>query len=105
MLETRVCGGNCAGEAFYVDRKYLVRDWERPGQWNFYDCSCHTHFKPYDLIVTAALIRLKEHLGDMIRITSENPEHGFEDAKRLCREMFGWNSKFEVEDPKVEALI
>lgn len=104
MLETRVCGGNCAGEPFFVDRRYVVRDWERPADGNLYDCSCHTDFKPYDLIVTAALIRIKERLGDAILITSENPEHGFEDAKRLCRELFGWSSRFELEDPRTEVV-
>ncbi len=105
MLMTRVCGGNCAGAPFLVDRKYLVRDWERPVEGNRYDCTCDTHFKPYDLLVTAALVRLKERLGDAIRITSEDPDNGFEDAKRLCRELFGFASRFEVEPPQAQVLI
>lgn len=104
MLFTRVCGGSCAGAAFVMDRKYMVRDWERPTD-DRYDCSCDTHYKPYDLLVTAVIVRLKEHLGDAIQISSEDPEHGFEDAKRLCRELFGFASRFEVEEPHVKALI
>lgn len=105
MLFTRVCGGVCAGGAFFIDRKYIVRDWERATEGNRYDCSCDTHYKPYDLLVTAALIRLKERLGDAIRISSEDPVNGFEDAKRLCRELFGFNTRFEVEEPQTEAII
>lgn len=95
-LETRVCNGNCAAEPFVVDRKYLVRNWERKNDTGTYSCDVETHFKPYDLIVTAALIRLKERLGDAIVVSSENPENGFEDAKRLCRELFGWAARWEL---------
>jgi hypothetical protein len=104
MLETRVCGGNCAGEGFVVDRKYMVRDWERPEEPKRYACSCETHFKPYDLIVAAALVRLKERLGDGIKIAAENPENSFEDAKRFCRELFGWAVNFEIETRQAEIL-
>ncbi len=103
-LDTRVCGGSCAAEPFLVDRKYLVRDWERPEDMNRFACSCMTHFKPYDLAVTSALIRLKERLGEAIVISSENPEHGFDDAKRLCRELFGFTSRFEIQKPGAEVL-
>lgn len=105
FLETRVCGGNCAGDPFFVDRKYIVRDWERTDDEGRYVCECETHFKPYDLAVAAVLVRLKEHLGDAIVIASQNDEHGFEDAKRLCRELFGWASKFEIEKPEREVLL
>lgn len=105
FLETRVCGGSCAGAPFCIDRKYMVRDWERPGDHGFYDCSCDTHFKPYDLIVTAVLIRAKERLGDGVIITTENPVNGFEDAKRFCRELFGWAARFELQSPVAEILI
>ena len=91
MLFTRVCGGSCAGAPFLVDRKYLARDWERAVEGNRYDCTCDTHFKPYDLLVTAALVRLKERLGDAIRITIRKiPTNGSEDAvcKRFAARLF-----------------
>ncbi len=94
FLETRSCGGICTGEPFVVDRLYMVRDWERPVAPDRYSSSCETHFKPYDLLVTASLIRLKERLGDEIVISSANPDHGFDDGLRLCRELFGWPSRF-----------
>ena len=104
FLDTRVCGGVCSGEPFVVDRKYFARDWERPEPGGKYACSCTTDFKPYDLAVTTVLIRLKERLGDAITVSSENPDHGFDDAKRLSRELFGWGSRFEIEQPRTEVL-
>lgn len=95
-LETRTCGGDCSGEAFLIDRKFMARAWDRVENGGYFS-RCETHFKPYDLVVTAALIRLKEHLGDEIKITTDGEERGFEDAKRLCRELFGWPDRFEIE--------
>ncbi len=105
FLDTRVCNGNCCGDPFLVDWRYMVRDWERPDTSGRYACSCETHFKPYDLIVTAALVRLKECLGESVVISSENPEHGFDDAKRLCRELFGFNNRFDIQKPQTEVLL
>lgn len=105
FLDTRVCGGTCAAEPFVLDRRYLVRDWERPEDNGKYACSCITHFKPYDLVVTAALVRIKERLGSAIVVSSDNPDHGFDDAQRFCRELFGWSPNFDIEKPKTEILI
>ncbi len=104
FLDTRVCNGHCSAEPFVMDRQYLIRDWERTLPAGLYACACETHFKPYDLMVTASLIRIKEHLGNAIIVSSENPDHGFDDAKRLCRELFGWSMNFEVKPPEVEIL-
>lgn len=104
-LETRVCGGTCAAEPFIMDRVYMVRDWERPELPGRYACSCQTDFKPYDLITTIVLICVKERVGDAITISSENPEHGFEDALRMFREMFGFPSRFEIDKPEAALLL
>jgi hypothetical protein len=103
-LETRVCGGSCAGDPFIVDRRYMVRDWERPESPKRYACNCETHFKPYDLIVAAALVRFKEHFGEAVTIDHRNPDNAFEDAKRFCRELFGWAAHFNIEKPEAEIL-
>lgn len=102
-LETRVCGGNCAADPFVVDQKYLQRVWERLDDHGRFLCIVQTYFKPYDLMVTSALVRLKERLGDQIQITTDN-EKGFEDAKRICRELFGFASRFEILPPDSEAV-
>lgn len=96
MIETRVCGGCCAQDPFVVDRKFIVRPWDQLENERYF-CYCETGFKPYDLAVTASLIRLKERLGNEIIISSDGLERGFEDAKRLCRELFGWHTRFELE--------
>lgn len=103
-LDTRTCGGTCVAEPFVMDQKYLVRDWERKNDDDLYDGSIETHFKPYDLVVTAALVRLKERLGDAIVISSENNEDAFEDAKRFCRELFGWAKRFELKSSEPAVL-
>ena len=104
LLSTRVCGGSCAGELFLMDREFMLRSWDQIEEGRYF-CSCETHFKPYDLLVTAALIRLKERLGDQIIISSDGGEHGFADAKKLCRELFGFASRFELEDQDAPAIV
>jgi len=96
LLETRICGGSCAGAPFVVDRLFLVRPWDQLEQGRYFS-HCETGFKPYDLAVTACLIRLKEHLREEFVVTSDGLERGFEDAKRLCRELFGISPNFELE--------
>lgn len=97
-LTTRACHGetHCAGAAFVIDRVQLVRPWMRLEDGGYF-CRCATLFKPYDLPVTAALIRLKEHFKNEIRINSDGRLPAFEDAKRLCRDLFGWPRYFELE--------
>ncbi len=104
-LNTRVChGGSCAQGPFIVDRVFMARHWT-PLEKGGYFCKCETQFKPYDLIVTASLIRLKEHLHDQVFLSwQDGQERGYADAKRLCRELFGWPSHFELEPPESELV-
>jgi hypothetical protein len=103
-LNTRVChGGSCALFPFIVDRVFMPKHWT-PLERGGYFSKCETQFKPYDLIVTAALIRLKEHLHDEVFINSDGREKAFDDAKRLCRELFGWSRYFELEPMESEVV-
>lgn len=103
-LNTRSChGGSCAQGPFVVERNFLARHWSRLEKGGYF-CKCETQFKPYDLIVTAVLIRLKERLKDEIFIQSDGREKAFEDAKRLCRELFGWTKYFELEPVESEVV-
>jgi hypothetical protein len=103
-LNTRTChGGSCAQGAFVVDREFMKLHWTRLEKGGYF-CKCETQFKPYDLAVTAALIRLKEHLADEIFINSDGHEKAFEDAKRFCRELFGWPRHFQVEPVESEVV-
>ncbi len=103
-LTTRHChGGSCAQGPFVIDRIFMSRHWTRREEKGYF-CKCETQFKPYDLIVTAALIRLKENLADEIFLNSDGHEQAFEDAKRLCRELFGWPRHFELEPQESEVV-
>ena len=102
-LATRVCGGRCSGKPFVVERKFLVRPWDQLERGGYFS-HCETGFKPYDLAVTSALVRLKERLGDEIRISSDGQERGFAEAKQICRELFGWESRFELEPEESEVV-
>ncbi len=96
LLSARSCGGNCSEENFVVDQIFLPQKWHQLEEGGYF-CRCRTLYKPYDIIVTACLVRLKERLGDEIQISSDGFERGFEDAKRFCRELFGWTETFEFE--------
>lgn len=103
-LRTRVChGGTCAQMPLVVDRVFMPKHWtvmEKGG----YFCKCETQFKPYDLIVTAVLIRMKEHLRNEVFVNSDGHEKAFEDARRLCRDLFGWPRYFELEPVESEIV-
>ena len=105
LLNTRVCGGCCAGKPFVIDRDFHVAEWSQleEGKYSGY---CETSFKPYDLAVTASLIRLKERLGDDILLWSDGwSRNGFEDAKRICRGLFGFPKRFALETEKTPEAV
>ncbi len=103
LLETRVCGGNCAGAPFFIDRKFVIREWDQLEHGRYFQ-HCNTDFKPYDLAVTACLIRMKERLAEEFMVTSDGRDRGFEDGKLLCRELFGWGQRFELEPEESEVV-
>lgn len=103
-LNTRTChGGSCAQGAFVLDRVFMEKHWTQLDKGGYF-CKCETQFKPYDLIVTAVLVRVKEHLSDEVFVSSDGQERAFEDAKRLCRELFGWARYFQVESAESELV-
>jgi len=58
---------------------------------------CKTEKLPYDLAVRCALIILKHHLGDSIRVMSDAPESAWNDAKQLCLSCLGYGSDFALD--------
>jgi hypothetical protein len=103
LLETRVCNGDCSGAPFVVDRRFLIREWDQLDKGKYFS-HCETGYKPYDLAVTAVLVRLKENLGDELQVSSDGKERGFDDAKRVCRTLFGFAKKFELEPEEAEVI-
>lgn len=102
-LNTRTCGGACAGQPFVIDRKSIPEPWDRKRDGKIF-CRCETDFKPYDLIVTAVLVRLKEHLNAEVVLSPNEWPKSYEDGKRFCRELFGWSKSFELEQEDVTEI-
>jgi len=100
ILESRSCGGSCAGRLpmgqFSIDRVFIKREWDELDEHGYFQF-CETDFKPYDLAVMAALIRLKERHGNAILLSSDGSEELWEEGKKLCRELFGHGSRFVLE--------
>jgi hypothetical protein len=60
---------------------------------------CKTAYKPYDAVVTACLIHLKDVYGDLVDIGSDGSWHEWRDGARLYRNATGLdaNSPFKME--------
>jgi hypothetical protein len=79
LLTTRLCDGNCAMSPFRIDREVeeAVEDgpfWQR----------CITQFRPYDIVVTAALLMFKYRFGDAINLSSAGDVQHWYDGQHLC---------------------
>jgi hypothetical protein len=97
-LRARSCGGECHAEPFVIDRMHDAAEWEVKTDDGMYRQHCTTEYKPYDLAVAAALVRLKHNLGEQIRVDSDDGQiTHFREAMALCRRLFEKNSPFELE--------
>jgi hypothetical protein len=65
--------------------------------WSF----CKTEYAPYDVAVKAALIALKHHLGDDIKITSDAKDTDWDDARKICQQTLGYGGDFKLDPPEV----
>ena len=61
---------------------------------------CKTQCLPYDVAVKAALIILKHHLGEMLRVFTDEPDNAWSEARQLVVRTVGFGEKFKL-DPKV----
>lgn len=68
-----------------------------------FDC-CKTAYRPYDLVVTAVLIALKNHFGEDVYIDTDGEEKDWMDGRFLCNNLLGYGLEtkldFEKEDEK-----
>ena len=98
LVGARACGGDCSGESFVIERVYVPGDWETETGDGMYRQHCTTEYKPYDLAVAAALIRLKHYLGGEICVDSDDGRitHML-DASALCEKLFTKTSPFKLE--------
>ena len=66
--------------------------------WSF----CKTNHARYDVCVKAALIVLKHHLGDEIKITSDASDAEWGEARKACQMSVGYGQDFKL-DPSEPA--
>lgn len=78
-------------ETFAIERVYEPRDWESP-EHRLYFSFCKTARKPYDLLVTAALIAFKHRFGDEVRVSSDGDDDEWREGVALCRQHLGYGS-------------
>ena len=55
---------------------------------------CKTEKMPYDLCVKSALIVLAHYMGDVLKVMSDIPDDGWQDARRLCMDCLGYGNDF-----------
>ena len=55
---------------------------------------CKTACKPYDIAVTSALIIIKHHLGDSIKVSSDGEREDWGDAIALCQAKLSYGRSF-----------
>jgi len=62
---------------------------------------CKTAEKPYDAVVTACLLWLKECYGEAVTISSDGYWHEWLPGRRLFAEAFDYNAEFPFVEEKV----
>lgn len=96
LLMERTCGGDCSHESFIVERIKEPSKYDQPNESGLlFDC-CKTAYKPYDLAVTAALIILKHHMGDAIKVSSDGENKDWRDAAMVCQLVLGYGANFKL---------
>lgn len=99
-INTRTCNGCCMHEPFIFEKvihnvsKKSKNDMLRPFP---YFRSCKTAFKPYDLVVTTALIIIKHHLMNNIHITSDGDDSKWKDGIMITTHFLGYGDKFTLD--------
>jgi hypothetical protein len=102
LVKARSCGGECSAEPFIIDRLHEPAEWEEKTDDGMYRQHCTTEYKPYDLAVAAALVRLKHHLGEQISVDSDDGKvTHFREAMGMCQRLFQKNETFRLE-PEVK---
>ena len=84
-----VKGQDC--ETFVIRRVDLPR---KPGRPVF--SYCKTEKLPYDLCVRCALVILKHHLGDNIKVTSDGTDEDWKDARNICNGCLGYGLDINI---------
>lgn len=57
---------------------------------------CKTAHKPYDVVVTAALIAAKQHFGAAIKVASDGDDSDWEDGRQLAQRVLGYGAQYHL---------
>ncbi len=76
-------------ETFGLDRIVQPREWSEPDERGWYFECCKTRHMPYDLAVTASLVRLAHRFPEGVEVGSDGGPEDWRPAVDLCREVFG----------------
>lgn len=95
-LSARSCGGDCSHETFWFPRAMELQEWEEPDKDDRYFQFCKTAYKPYDVLVTAALIIAKHRFGDAIQVSSDGEQKDWFDGQMLCQSVLGYGLDYDL---------
>jgi hypothetical protein len=72
-------------------------EFDRRGKNRFFQFA-KTNHAPYDLSIRVALICLKHHLGDSLRVMSDAKDPDWDDARQICQEALGYGTDFKLDE-------
>jgi len=80
-------GRDLAHETFYWEGIPTIDEWRKdePETFDF----CKTAYKPYDVVVTAILIRAKQIYGSCVKISSDGDWQDWQAGRELYERVFG----------------
>lgn len=89
--ELAACNGArpFTNDPFAVPRLLALTPQERPDEQGRYFACCQTGALPYDLLVTAALIRLQMRFPTDVEVSSDGGPPSWEAGRLLCADVFG----------------
>lgn len=81
LVDTRLCGGDCSYDDFWIDRDLESGLRSRGGRIHE---ACTTGFRPYDVVVTACLLMFAYRFGNAVAFESDGTPTHWYDGQHLC---------------------
>ena len=101
-LSARQCNGDCSYEGFLVELYMERPSWEDP-EPGLVSSGCKTAYRPYDVTITAALIAIKHHFGDDVRVSTDGKDANWDDGRMLVTTACGlWGVEYGLEGDYLE---
>jgi len=97
-LETRVCGGDCSHESFFLEQKRELDPKYDNEEKGLYFSFTKTAYKPYDLAVNICLIIAKHYLKDGIKVSSDGEMNNWSEGMNLCQYFLDYGLDFKLDE-------